>query len=239
MEQARQEQLQEALAGRSEASTPTASSPMAALNALVQSESPSALEKRPSAHLEGVQARREALEQARQRKLQAALVKKTAPSREDAIRELEEQLASGTCSAAAAAGLKKRLAALKAEAARAARAAAKASAPPEPEVAGSGATVAATVAATQGPSQSEGRCDPLARDADVQRVAEVPDDQWWPQGAPPRYRSEPATGGGQTPHADQQHRRQPVAAKLGAASAPWANDHSNSEFSAVLCGDQG
>lgn len=77
----------------------------------------------PSSHSEAVRARREALEQARRRSIQQALEKREPSGREAEMAELENKLQSGL-SAAAAAGVKKRLAALKAQELREQRAAA-------------------------------------------------------------------------------------------------------------------
>eukprot|EP00933_Yihiella_yeosuensis_P041076 TRINITY_DN35514_c0_g1_i1.p1 TRINITY_DN35514_c0_g1~~TRINITY_DN35514_c0_g1_i1.p1 ORF type:complete len:934 (+),score=210.71 TRINITY_DN35514_c0_g1_i1:61-2862(+) len=78
-------------------------------------------------HQESIRARREALEKERQESLQRALSKpnKSANlSREEEMSNLEAQIASGQCSAAAAVGLKKRLQSLKAAILREERAAA-------------------------------------------------------------------------------------------------------------------
>eukprot|EP00929_Paragymnodinium_shiwhaense_P024340 TRINITY_DN15006_c0_g1_i4.p1 TRINITY_DN15006_c0_g1~~TRINITY_DN15006_c0_g1_i4.p1 ORF type:complete len:910 (-),score=161.76 TRINITY_DN15006_c0_g1_i4:216-2945(-) len=74
-----------------------------------------------------VRARREKLEEQRKKALEEALGKKMAlpASREDEITDLQQQLAGGQCSAAAAVGLKKRLATLKAAAVREERKAAQ------------------------------------------------------------------------------------------------------------------
>lgn len=81
----------------------------------------------PSTHSESVRARREALEQERRRSLQKALEKREPSGREAEMADLENKLQGGL-SAAAAAGVKKRLAALKAQEMREQRAAAKAQA---------------------------------------------------------------------------------------------------------------
>jgi len=79
----------------------------------------------PVTHQDAIRARREALEQQRQVTLQKALNKAGkigAVSRDEEIANLEQQLASSSCSAAAAVGLKKRLATLRAQAKREERA---------------------------------------------------------------------------------------------------------------------
>jgi len=78
-------------------------------------------------HQNAIRARREALEQQRRQSLQHALAKhKVAPqSRSEEMESLEQQLAAGTCSAAAAMGLKRRLATLRAAALREERAVAR------------------------------------------------------------------------------------------------------------------
>jgi len=75
----------------------------------------------PTSHRDAVRARREALERSRRKELQKAMEKKDVSSgggADSEIEALEAQIASGTCSAAAAVGLKKRVAALKAQAIR-------------------------------------------------------------------------------------------------------------------------
>merc|ERR1712137_551080 len=64
---------------------------------------------------DAVRARREKMEMQRKKALEEALGRKALPrNREDEIKDLEQQLATGKCSAAAASGVKKRILALRA-----------------------------------------------------------------------------------------------------------------------------
>jgi len=93
-------------------------------NARMRSASPASRCSSPGAapvtHQDAIRARREALEKVRQQSLQKALSKgsKSTMSQDDEIAHLQQQLAENGCSAAAAVGLKKRIAALKAVAIR-------------------------------------------------------------------------------------------------------------------------
>ncbi|CAE8677169.1 unnamed protein product [Polarella glacialis] len=106
----------------------------------------------PTSHQNANRSRREALEQARQESLAKALTKKAgSQTREEEMQGLEEQLASGQCSAAAAVGLKKRLQSLKATAIREERVAAARAAAAASARAAAAAPVAARVAAAATP----------------------------------------------------------------------------------------
>lgn len=211
----------------------------------------------PVSHQDAIRARREALEQARKQTLQRALNKggKTgAMNRDEEIASIEQQLVSGSRSAAALVGLKKRLASLRAAGLREERAAAaaKRSAAPPADV----ASLPREQVVSEHDSAPSGRNSPAA------------DSDWGPETARPPPREEvladpapqlvlrpsareEAAGGVRSPDWQDDRRpcngawavpgypksplaraisgrkRQPSATLVGAASAPWANDFSN------------
>eukprot|EP00927_Polykrikos_kofoidii_P005768 TRINITY_DN12297_c0_g1_i2.p1 TRINITY_DN12297_c0_g1~~TRINITY_DN12297_c0_g1_i2.p1 ORF type:complete len:1062 (-),score=213.79 TRINITY_DN12297_c0_g1_i2:109-3294(-) len=196
-----------------------------------------------------VRARREKMEDARKKALEEALGRKSAApmSREEEIADLEKQLASGSCSAAAAVGLKKRLATLKATAIREERAAAarrRAAAAPAEEAPARAPSPALAAAPRQSAGGSRCVTPTSSRRAPSAATRWLPQEEddaapgygGLPEPAVPPPRSYEANGRGDCSgggvaadgYASIGRRRGAGMQHCGAASAPWANELSNS-----------
>jgi len=161
-----------------------------------------------SAHHNAIRARREALEEQRRQSLQHALAKHgVAPqSRSEEIESVQQQLAAGNCSAAAAIGLKRRLATLRAAALREQRAAAH----------GQAANIYSDEAGDPGGPQAIGDGTPRTGDgATPNNSAYGLDDAGVsqdPEQSPTRHAG------------IVKQRLHAARGTVGAASAPWANE---------------
>jgi kinesin family protein 2/24 len=206
---------------------------------------------RPLTHQDAIRARRQALEKARQQSLQKALdknMRNAGMTRGEEISSIQEQLEHKNCSAAAAVGLKKRLAASKASALREERkrissstSQVDVSSPAERE-----RVERAHSASGLGIEESSGALAAASMSIDAVSPAGTPtnmksNDDLWPEPAKPPPRNSlpaPCRASAEIPFGLVEsppptrvgtggRRRTPMAREIGAASAPWANAFSN------------
>uniref|UniRef100_A0A7S4S6P9 Kinesin-like protein n=2 Tax=Alexandrium monilatum TaxID=311494 RepID=A0A7S4S6P9_9DINO len=213
---------------------------------------PRPVSRGPASHHEAIRLRRAALEEQRKQSLQHALAKNKVAmmTRDEEIQDIEQQLADGNCSSAAAVGLRKRLAALRAVTLREERAAAARRSAAEAAASGGGAVAAPAGAPARAAPTAPAAAIPLHAGGTGAGADAAP----WsgsPRGG--AARSPVATGGGHfaeacgsdaAPAAESDRLPEPARPPprlgtgkrrlllggrgVGAASAPWANDLSSS-----------